>query len=491
MKQKLYFLLSFFWISLISIGQTLDQSNAPSGIGGGGFTVSSSVNVGQSFTAGLTGNLSQVNVRLGDYSSFTAGDFQIRIYDGEGYGGTLLNTTVFNVSSLPSFDYAEIVVPLSSTPAITAGNKYTIDLRGITGAASGHGTGGGGGPYTAGLFYANQSPFSAYSLWFKTFVNLPTPATHLNFDGVDDFVNLGTTTSSSLNNSNFLSVEAWIKVPNVVGIKTIVGNHGSGTQFNLRVVDNTLNAFLGFGAYGVSSPLGAIVANTWTHVSMVYDDTTLKIYINGVVVGSTSVPLGYSLANTSPQTFIGKSGFVGEIFQGDIDEVRVWNKVLNATDILNTMNCELQASETGLVAYYKFNQGNDSVNNASVTTLLDSSGNANNGTLTNFALTGTSSNWRSGSTVTTGNICATLGNSDFENIAKIFIYPNPSTGVFNIVSQQDMVVEIYDMLGKLVLNQNVSIGTGSVDISNFSSGVYLLKAFGAEGSSASYKLIKK
>lgn len=231
-----------------------------------------------------------------------------------------------------------------------------------------------------------------------------TPATHLNFDGVNDVVNLGTTTSSLLNNSNFLTVEAWIKVPNVVGTKTIVGNHvgWGGTQFNLRVINNTLNAFLGDGYYGVSSAAGTIVADTWTHVSMVYDDTTLKIYINGVVVGSTSVPSGYSLANTSPQTFIGNSVFGGEIFQGDIDEVRIWNIVKTVEQLNGSKNCELQDAEPGLLAYYKFNQGVSQANNSTINTLNATVG--PNGTLTNFALTGTTSNWLAGSPVTSGSI---------------------------------------------------------------------------------------
>lgn len=238
-----------------------------------------------------------------------------------------------------------------------------------------------------------------------------TPATHLNFDGVNDVVNLGTTTSSLLNNSNFLTVEAWIKVHNVVGTKTIVGNHvgWGGTQFNLRVINNTLNAFLGDGYYGVSSAAGTIVADTWTHVSMVYDDTTLKIYINGVVVGSTSVPSGYSLANTSPQTFIGNSVFGGEIFQGDIDEVKIWNIAKTPDQLLATKNCELQGTESGLIAYYKFNQGVDQANNSAITTLLATTG--PNGTITNFTLNGSTTNFLAGSPVATGSIVPSVASA--------------------------------------------------------------------------------
>jgi hypothetical protein len=59
------------------------------------------------------------------------------------------------------------------------------------------------------------------------------------------------------------------------------------------------------------------------------------------------------------------------------------------------MNCELQPQQTGLVAYYKFNQGFADAPNVGVNTLIDASGNANNGTLTDFALNGNTSNWAS------------------------------------------------------------------------------------------------
>jgi hypothetical protein len=60
------------------------------------------------------------------------------------------------------------------------------------------------------------------------------------------------------------------------------------------------------------------------------------------------------------------------------------------------MNCQLTGSENGLVAYYKFNQGYINADNAAVTYLTDLSGHGHNGTLTNFALTGTRSNWVDG-----------------------------------------------------------------------------------------------
>ena len=389
MKQKYFFSMLLTLFGFLAIGQTLDQSNAPVSTSGGAFTVSSTGNVGQSFTAGLTGNLSQVNVRLGDYFSFTAGDFQIRIYDGEGYGGALLNTTVFTVSSLPSFDFSEIVVPLSSTPAVTAGNKYTIDVRGITGAASGHGTGGGGGPYTAGLFYVNQNPSSNYSLWFKTFVNVSTPATHLNFDGSNDFVNIG----NPIPSSSSYTKEAMIYTNNVAG-SNILSSSTSAFWF----FEGNLQAGHGGGFANVSA--GAFsLANSWNHVAVTYDapTTTMKLYINGTLVSQNTAVPQYTAANIQIGAYNSAA-----VFNGNMDEVRIWNIARTAEQINGAKSCELAGTEPGLIAYYKFNQGIDQANNTAITTLTATTG--SDGTLSGFALNGATSNWLSGSPVTTGSI---------------------------------------------------------------------------------------
>jgi len=323
-------------------------------------------------------------------------------------------------------------------------------------------------------------------------VNAPALATHLNFDGLNDFV---VSTNAVTSNTESQTYQAWFRIPSIpANSDTILlrGNDGSGGWSVQVGINSTGILYAGISASPDTFVTGTtvLIPNTWYQTTFVFENNnSLRLYLNGNLEASTAIG-NRTLRNSDNRLRIGSGNIASEYFSGDIDEVRVWNKVLNATDILNTMNCELQATETGLVAYYKFNQGNDSVNNSTVNSLLDSSSNANNGTLTGFALTGTTSNWRSGSTITTGNTCATLGNSDFENVTSITIYPNPSTGIFNIVSQQNVSVLIYDLLGKLVYNQSIVNGTNSIDISNFNAGVYLLKATDANGNTETHKLIK-
>ena len=118
----------------------------------------------------------------------------------------------------------------------------------------------------------------------------------------------------------------------------------------------------------------------------------MKLYINGVLEASTTGATGTRSA--PPSIRIGSIQTGIQYFNGTIDELRIWNVVRSQSDIQSNMNSEIGTSSS-LVEYYRFNQGNPNGINT-ITTLTDTSGNNNTGTLYNFALTGTTSNWTNG-----------------------------------------------------------------------------------------------
>ncbi len=76
--------------------------------------------------------------------------------------------------------------------------------------------------------------------------------------------------------------------------------------------------------------------NTWTHLTVTYDGTTLRLYVNGTQVGSRAMT-GALLTSTGALR-IGGNSIWGEFFQGRIDEIRVYNRALSAAEILADMN---------------------------------------------------------------------------------------------------------------------------------------------------------
>ena len=83
---------------------------------------------------------------------------------------------------------------------------------------------------------------------------------------------------------------------------------------------------------------GTVPTNTWTHVASTYNGSKLKIYINGVASGSMNVT-GTTCANDEPLAVGAKNapakGLLEAFWDGQLDDVRVYNKALTATAIAN------------------------------------------------------------------------------------------------------------------------------------------------------------
>ena len=78
------------------------------------------------------------------------------------------------------------------------------------------------------------------------------------------------------------------------------------------------------------------MANQWTHLAATYDGTIQRFYVNGTQVAQR--PLSGPIQVSSSPLRMGGNSIWGEFFQGRIDEVRVYNRALNATDIQTDMN---------------------------------------------------------------------------------------------------------------------------------------------------------
>ncbi|MBL4604247.1 MAG: T9SS type A sorting domain-containing protein [Flavobacteriaceae bacterium] len=84
-----------------------------------------------------------------------------------------------------------------------------------------------------------------------------------------------------------------------------------------------------------------------------------------------------------------------------------------------------------------------------------------------------------------------VNNNEFSNI--VSVYPNPSNGIFNIQwpNNEKTTISVYNYLGqKISEHKNITSGSYSLDLSNQSKGLYLLK-INSNGKLASKKIILK
>jgi Concanavalin A-like lectin/glucanases superfamily/F5/8 type C domain len=112
------------------------------------------------------------------------------------------------------------------------------------------------------------------------------------------------------------------------------------------VIGGTLRTILSVNAYN---------DNAWHHVACTYDGANINLYVDGQI-DNTLAATGAVAANTSDME-IGRNTDGGgtQPFIGTIDEVRIWNVARTPSQIAAALGAVLVGNESGLQAYYHFN----------------------------------------------------------------------------------------------------------------------------------------
>ena len=214
-------------------------------------------------------------------------------------------------------------------------------------------------------------------------------ANALDFDGINDHVI--TTLNADVSVMPVTTWEAWVyPTKNNGDWQMIVGIEDTGWDRFIAINNGAFH--MGYGGGGWQAV--AADMNQWQHIAVVYNEAAgfIKFYKNGVAYSFTPGPFSHT-SNVKFSIGCSQQGSPGQFYQGRIDDVRVWTVERTQAQIQANMNIELLGTETGLKAYYTFNQGIAGGNNAAITTVTDKTANALNGALTNFAKTGSSSNF--------------------------------------------------------------------------------------------------
>ena len=185
----------------------------------------------------------------------------------------------------------------------------------------------------------------------------------LNFDGNDQAV---VPDNTALRIPGDMSVEVWFKIDNHSGGWTRVVGKGASGPRNYGVWYHQDGIFL-FQQYGSGGGTDArfntaVQLGQWYHMAAVRGSGTAKLYLNGQLdpsAGTDTSPVTTPSTSTDPVT-IGHAGY-GYHHKGQIDEVRIWNVARTQSEIQANMNNKLTGNETGLVAYWDFDEGTGNI----------------------------------------------------------------------------------------------------------------------------------
>ncbi len=297
-----------------------------------------------------------------------------------------------------------------------------------------------------------------------------------NFDGVDDRVNIPTNPYNFNNaNSPSFTISAWVKTSGCGALNCqIFANTpgGGGTGGYTLALTSSLSPSFTLRSSGAGQVLiggSSATANAWSHVVITYSaSSTMSIYLNGVSVGSVAIANGVipNSGTTLGNTSIGRNPNTNNIFPGLIDDVRVYNRALSATEVTalynssqssantSSVNARVNPAAGGLVGYWTMD-GKDT--NWAAGTMTDRSGNGNIAQLVSMS-TSTSP--------AIGKVGQALNFDGVNNYASIPSYTvlNPGTGNFSYsswVKSTNTATTQYILSQRLDGNNNINFSFSS------------------------------
>jgi hypothetical protein len=159
----------------------------------------------------------------------------------------------------------------------------------------------------------------------------------LSFDGVNDFVRVDD--HADLDLTTGMTLEAWVNPSSLSGKwRTVLFKEQSGHMTyslyaNTDAGRPTAQAYVGGQKDAVGT--AALATNAWTHLASTYDGSALRLYVNGTLVKTTA--LSGAMAVSTGQLKLGGNGVWSEWFAGLMDDVRIYNRALTASEIAGDM----------------------------------------------------------------------------------------------------------------------------------------------------------
>ncbi|WP_424216213.1 LamG-like jellyroll fold domain-containing protein (plasmid) [Streptomyces sp. BI20] len=145
------------------------------------------------------------------------------------------------------------------------------------------------------------------------------------------------------------TIEAWVRPDTAGGTVLATGTAGIALS-----VTEAGALSLAHGEASLTSPDGAVPADTYTHLTAVYDGTSATLLVNGEEIAGAQ-PLA-KLTTAGAKLFLGARSATTGHFAGIVDEVRVWSRARLLPRIAQSRARRLIGDEPGLAAYFRMDE---------------------------------------------------------------------------------------------------------------------------------------
>ena len=205
------------------------------------------------------------------------------------------------------------------------------------------------------------------SLIFDSVYNCLADTTELQFDGVDDYVQIPSNPAYNFGSNQDFTIECRVRT-NTGGDVAIIGNkdwysgnnkgfvfsfkYPAGPEWKVNIGDGVNRADLETG--------GNITDNEWYTLSVSFDrDRLMKMFEDGILIDSTDISFVGDIT-TNSGLFFGTDINQDYDYNGSISEVRVWSNIID-DQIIQSWHCSSvdpsHPNYNNLIGYWKLNEG--------------------------------------------------------------------------------------------------------------------------------------
>lgn len=164
-----------------------------------------------------------------------------------------------------------------------------------------------------------------------------------SFDGTNDSINLGK--PSNLDLRTAISISLWLYPTNVVKTwqpvvsKLLIGPTGERNGYALWLNGNVLTFETANATTSADcGALGTVTANSWLHLVLTWDGSSVLSYLNGTYY--TTKSLTVAPVSNVYNLLLGFAAQAGSTdgYEGKIDEVKIWNRTVTALEVTEDYN---------------------------------------------------------------------------------------------------------------------------------------------------------